>query len=36
MRFSTVSKSLAVVQDRERCCLLIASIVRREREIICK
>ena len=28
--------SESVVKDRERCCLLIASIVRREGEIICK
>jgi hypothetical protein len=28
--------SESVVKDRERCCLLIASIVRREGEFICK
>jgi hypothetical protein len=33
MLFLAVSES--VVKDRERCCLLIASIMRRGRVIIC-
>jgi hypothetical protein len=35
MLFSAVSETLSDVKDLERCCLLIASIMRREREIIC-
>jgi hypothetical protein len=36
MRFSAFSETVAIVKDRERCCLLIASIVRLGRVIICK
>ena len=35
MQFSAVSETLAIVKDQERRCLLIASIVRREGDIIC-
>ena len=35
MPFSAVNESSSVVKDRGRCCLLIASIVRREGEMIC-
>jgi hypothetical protein len=34
MLFSAVSET--VVKDRERCCLLIALIVRQRRVIFCK
>jgi hypothetical protein len=36
MLFSTVNSQRVIVKDRERHCLLIALIVRRERVIFCK
>jgi len=36
MRFLAVSETVSVVKDRERCCFLIALIMRRDGEIICK